>query len=249
MLAWRAPDSQNEQRLERNVSITSELVADGAVALITMDDGKANALSNEMIADLKAAIDEAAATDGVAAAVVAGREDKFSAGFDLNVMRSGDFAAMVNLVADGGDLVRHAYLAPLPIVAACTGHALAAGALLLLGCDVRIGAAGPYKIGVNEVAIGMVLPDWAMTICRERLSKRHLQRAVATARVTDADPAVDVGFLDAAVASDAVVATAIEHAASFTALDRGAYSKTMQNFRTEVGDRMAFEIARDRDVV
>jgi len=231
------------------VGISTERVADGTVALITMDDGKANALSKQMIADLTAAIDEAAADQNVAAAVIAGREDKFSAGFDLNVMRSGDFAAMVDLVADGGDLVRHAYAAPLPIVAACTGHALAAGALLLLGCDLRVGAIGPYKLGVNEVAIGMVLPDWAMTICRERLSKRHLQRAVATARVTDAEVAVDVGFLDLAVAPEAVVETAIEHAASFTALDRGAYSKTMQRFRNEVGDRMAFEIARDRGAV
>ena len=73
------------------------------------------------------------------------------------------------------------------MVAACTGHALAAGALLLLGCDVRVGADIDCKIGLNEVAIGLVLPDWALTIAAERLSRRHLQMAVATARVTDAE--------------------------------------------------------------
>ena len=229
--------------------ITSERVADGTVALITMDDGKANALSKQAIADLVAAIDEAEADTTVVAAVVAGREGKFSGGFDLNVMRSGDFPAMIDLVADGGDLVRHTYMSGLPIIAACTGHALAAGALLLLGCDVRVGAVGDYKIGVNEVAIGMVLPDWAMTICRERLSKRHLQRAVATARITDGPDAIDVGFLDVAVELDQVVPRAIEEAASFANLDRPSYAKTMTQFRGEVAQTMANQIAADRAVV
>jgi len=231
------------------MTITSERVADGAVALISMDDGKANAFTKNGIADLRAAIDEAAADPSVAAAVVAGREGRFSGGFDLNVMRSGDFPAMIDLVADGGDLVRHTYTCELPIVAACTGHALAAGALFLLGCDLRVGSTGDYKIGVNEVAIGMVLPDWAMTICRERLSKRHLQRAVATARVTNGSDAVDAGFLDIAVELDQVLPRAIEEAAAFAALDRASYAKTMTQFRDDIGQMMATQIAADRSAV
>ena len=70
---------------------------------------------------------------------------------------------------------------------------------MLLGCDVRIGADIDCKIGLNEVAIGMVLPDWALTIAQDRLSRRHIQLAVATAQVTDGDGAVDAGFLDEVV--------------------------------------------------
>ena len=227
-------------------NITNTREADGTVALITMDDGKANALSKEMIADLRAAIDEAAADENVVAAVVAGREGKFSAGFDLNVMNSGDMGAVVDLVADGGDLVRHAFGCDLPIVAACTGHALAAGALLLLGCDIRIGADGPSKIGVNEVAIGMVLPDWAMTICRERLNPLFLQPAVANARITDPAGAVEVGFLDSVVPPEKVVEAAVEAAASLAPLHRGAYRGTMKSFRGGVLDQMSAEVAADR---
>jgi enoyl-CoA hydratase len=120
---------------------------------------------------------------------------------------------------------------------------------LLLGCDLRVGATGEFKIGVNEVAIGMVLPDWAMTICRERLSKRHLQRAVATARITDAATAVDVGFLDIAVEPDQVIARAIEEAATFSSLDRVAYAGTMRQFRGDVATTMARQIATDRATV
>ena len=231
------------------MSITSELVADGTVALITMDDGKANALSKDAIAALVGAVDEAAVNPDLAAVVIAGREGRFSGGFDLNVMRSGDFAAMVDLVADGGNLVRHLYRCEIPVVAACTGHALAAGAFMLLGCDMRVGAIGDYKIGMNEVAIGMVLPDWAMTISRERISKRHLQRAVATARITDAEGAIDAGFIDVAVPLEDVVSRAVEEAASYAALDRAAYAKTMENFRGDVSDTMAAQVAADRAAI
>lgn len=226
--------------------ITTSTVADGTVSLINIDDGKANALSKDAIADIRSAIDAATVNPDIVAAVIAGRDGVFSAGFDLNVMRSGDMAAMIDLVADGGDLVRHIYRCDIPVVAACTGHALAAGALMLLGCDIRIGATGDYKIGVNEVAIGMVLPDWAMTICRERLDPLHLQRAVANARITDAAGAVEAGFLDAAVAPDEVVDRAVAEAAALAGLDRAAYAGTMQQFRDVVASTMADQAATDR---
>ena len=171
-----------------------------AVTVLHVDDGKVNALSFELIAAIKAAVEAADADDAVGAVVIHGREGKFSAGFDLGVMMAGDMAETVRLVADGGDLVRTLYGCGVPVVAACTGHALAAGALMLLGCDVRIGADAPAKIGLNEVAIKMVLPAWALTITEARLSKRHLQRAIVNARVTAPADAVDAGFLDEVVA-------------------------------------------------
>ena len=134
---------------------------------------------------------EAEVQAAVGAVVLHGRPGTFSAGFDLGVMTGTDLGAIIDLVADGGDLVRRLYGSSVPVVAACTGHALAAGALVLLGCDVRIGADVDAKIGLNEVAIKMVLPDWAFTIAGERLSRRHLPRAVANARLTSPADAVD----------------------------------------------------------
>ena len=226
--------------------ITTSTVADGTVRLISIDDGKANAFSKDAIADIRAAIDEAAAAEDIAAVVVAGRDGVFSGGFDLNVMRSGDMAAVVDLVADGGELVSHVYRCDIPVVAACTGHALAAGALFLLGCDIRVGASGDFKIGVNEVAIGMVLPDWGLTICRERLDPRHLQRAVANAHITDAPGAVEAGFLDVAVDPSEVIERAIIEAAALGALDRNAYAGTMRQFRDQVATTMTNQAAADR---
>lgn len=217
-----------------------------SVLVVHLDDGKANALSSAMITAISAAIDEAEADSSVSAVVLHGREGKFCAGFDLNVMRGGDIAAMSALVSDGGALVQRLYGASVPVVAACTGHALAAGALLLLGCDVRIGSDAPCKIGLNEVAIGMVLPDWAMTISVERLSRRHLQRAVATAEVTDGAGAVQAGFLDHVVPDTEVLDAAVAAAAAMSQLDRRAYAGTVRSLRGSVLELMGTQIASDR---
>ena len=177
------------------------------------------------------------------AMVVHGRPGKFSGGFDLNVMRGGDLAAMSNLVSDGGDLVRTFYAATVPVVAACTGHAIAAGALMLLGCDVRIGSDIQCKIGLNEVAIGMVLPDWAFTIAVDRLNQGHLQRAVANARLTDAAEAVAAGFLDEVAPESEVLEVAVARAeelrgAQWSGLRRnGAQVARRRNRRHGAADR------------
>lgn len=217
-----------------------------SVLVVHLDDGKANALSSSMIGAIGAALDQAEADDSIGAVVLHGREGKFCAGFDLSVMRGGDISAMANLVCDGGELVSRLYGSSIPVVAACTGHALAAGALLLLGCDVRIGADVDCKIGLNEVAIGMVLPDWAFNIAIERLSRRHLQLAVATARITDARGAVDVGYLDEVAPVDAVLDTAVARATELATLNGRAYAGTVRALRGELLAEMATQIASDR---
>ncbi|MGA1062602.1 MAG: crotonase/enoyl-CoA hydratase family protein, partial [Ilumatobacteraceae bacterium] len=184
----------------------------GLVRIVTMDDGKANAFSLEVINDLRGLLREAEADDETRSLVIAGREGRFSGGFDLSAMRAGDVDAVVELVAAGGALVADLYASPLTVVAAATGHAVAAGALVLLGCDHRVGVDGPVKIGLNEVAIGMVLPPWALIIARDRRSKRYFHSSTTNARLFDGRTAVDAGFLDEVVAAESVVERAIEKA-------------------------------------
>ena len=217
------------------------------VLVVHLDDGKANALSFDVIDGILAAICEAENDDQIGAVVVHGREGKFSAGFDLGVMMADDQSAIVNLVANGGELVRALYGCSVPVVAASTGHALAAGALMLLGCDVRIGADLPAKVGLNEVAIKMVLPDWALTIAGARLSKRHMQRSIVNARITTPADAVGVGFLDEVVPADELLDRAIAAAAELAAtLDPRAYAGTIRAFRQETLDEMDTHIAAAR---
>ena len=222
----------------------------GPVVVLHLDDGKANALSFDLIAAMVAAIEAADGDDAVGAVVVHGREGRFSGGFDLGVMLGDDTSAIVNLVADGGDLVRTMYGCGVPVVAACTGSAVAAGALMLLGCDVRVGADVPAKIGLNEVAIKMVLPDWAFTIIGDRLSRRHIQRATTNARLTSPREAVDVGFLDEVVPADRLLDRSVEIATQLAeTLDPSAYAGTVAKMRGSVLERMATQAADFRALV
>ena len=165
-----------------------------SVATVTMDDGKVNVLSLRMIHDVSLALDRAL-DDAAVVVVLAGRPGVFSAGFDLPVLRAGGPNANSMLRA-GFDLAERVLSYPRPVVIACTGHAIAMGAFLLLSGDYRVGAAGQYKITANEVAIGVTMPWAAVEICRQRLIPAHFNRAVILAEQYQPDSAVEAGFLD-----------------------------------------------------
>jgi enoyl-CoA hydratase len=153
------------------------------VAVLNIDDGKANALSPTLIAALHAGLDRAEREAG--AVMLVGRPGRFSAGFDLSIMTSG-LEGLRGLVKAGAELLLRTYLYPRPVVTACTGHALAAGALVLLASDLRVGARGQFKIGLNEVAIQLTLPVFGMEQARDRLAPCWF--TAATTRGTPGSP-------------------------------------------------------------
>lgn len=217
------------------------------VAHATIANGKANALSPDVIAQLEAALSRAedAGEQEVGALLITGSPGMFSGGFDLAIMRSGAGAAG-KLVTDGGALITRMLGSEMPVVIACSGHAVAAGALLLLGADERIGAQGAFRIGLIETELGMVLPGWAAELARERLSPRELQLATVGARMYDPDGARRAGYLDEVVAPEALAATALEAALRWAKLPRGAYRGQVRMNRGAVLGRLAEAVAADR---
>lgn len=194
------------------------------IAVVTIDDGRANALSGEVIDQLGGALDRAEREEA-AAVVMIGRPGRFCAGFDLTVMRSNAHDRRV-LVERGAHLFLRMAEFPRPIVVACTGHALAAGAVWLTSVDWRMGADIDAKIGLNEVAIGLPLPIFAAELARERLSKRHFMAAVVHARVYSPKDAVDAGYLDEVRPEGELVAAAKQKAAALGALPDPAFRLT-----------------------
>jgi len=194
-----------------------------SIAVVTLDDGKVNVLSRQMLRDIDGALDRAVA-DG-ATVVLTGRPGVFSAGFDLRVLRAGGEEALALLRA-GFELAARVLSFPEPVVIACTGHAIAMGAFLLLSGDYRVGAAGPYKITANEVAIGLTMPRPAVEICRQRLVPAHFNRAVVNAEVYPPEAAAVAGFLDRVVGEAQLADAARDVAQQLRALDRHAHAAT-----------------------
>jgi enoyl-CoA hydratase len=197
------------------------------VAVLGFDDGKANALSHASMAALDGALDRAQAD---AAVVLVGRPGRFSAGFDLQEMMAGPERARA-LVTRGAELLLRAYLLPMPLVVACTGHALAGGALLVLTGDVRLAARGAFRIGLNEVQIGLPMPVLAMELARDRLHPQHLTASTLFAAVGDPEQGLAAGWVDEVVDGAALLDRAVERAKALAALPRDAYAKTKRTLR------------------
>jgi enoyl-CoA hydratase len=206
-----------------------------SIATITMDDGKVNVLSPDMIAELNRAFDRAMADQAVV--VLTSTARTFSAGFDLGVLGGGGAAAYA-LVRSGFELAARLLSFPRPVVIACPGPAVAMGVFLLLSGDHRVGAAGSYKITVNEVALGMTLPLPAIEICRQRLAPAHFNRAVLLAEGYSPGDAVAAGFLDQVVPAADLAAAARAAATAAAKLDMAAHAATKLLVREETLTRI-----------
>jgi enoyl-CoA hydratase len=216
------------------------------VATIAMDDGKVNCLSPRMLGELNEALDRAESDR--ATVLLTGREGRFSAGFDLAVVRAGGEQARLMFRA-GFELAQRLLSFPTPVVVGCTGHAVAMGAFLLLSADVRIGAEGPFRITANEVAIGLTMPRAAVVLCRQRLTPAAFNRAVIVAEVHSPETAVTAGFLDRMVPAGEVGRAARETAVAVSGLDMAAHAATKLRARADVLDALRAGIEADDAVM
>lgn len=206
------------------------LTQQGPVATITMDDGKANAMSFDMAAQLNTALDEA--EKNADAIVLAGGAKCFCAGFDLEVMKAGG-EGRDRLMQDGFALSYRLLNCERPVVAACSGHALAMGAILLLSCDYRIGAQTGAKIGLNEIAIGVDMPQYGVDLVRDRLALPAQIPALANAVIYTPEQAAAVGFLDETVAGDGFEKRLSDVTSYFATLDKPAHIKAKRALRAD----------------
>ena len=212
------------------------------IAVIRLDDGKANAVSHALINDLTAGL--ARAAQEAKAVILTGRPGRFSAGFDLSVLKSGPDAARA-LVTAGAEMLLQIFTHPQPVIAASTGHSIAAGAFMLLASDTRLGTEGDFKIGLNEVAIGMTLPEFGMMFARERLSKRHFTNAAIQARLYNPTDAVDVGFLDRVCSAATLLDEALTEARLLAELDLPSYGRTKERARGKAADQVRMSLEED----
>ena len=200
------------------------------IATLTMDDGKANAMSVAMLRALNDALDRAQA-DG-AAVLLTGRAGMFSGGFDLAVFKRGP-DELYRMLEAGARITERLLSYPKPVVAACSGHAVAMGLFLLLSTDVRIGVDSGARLQANEVQIGLTLPHFAIEVCRQRLTPAHLNLVAATAAPYTPEQALAAGLLDELVPAASLAAVARERTAKLLTLNPEAFTATKLRLRAE----------------
>tara|TARA_R110002033_G_scaffold15887_1_gene44484 strand:+ start:7676 stop:8341 length:666 start_codon:yes stop_codon:yes gene_type:complete len=213
------------------------LSIEGGIAEIQLDDGKVNALSETMLEQLLAAIEEAAQAD--AALLICGRPGCFSGGYDRKLIDAGGPAC--DAMRAAGDRLTLALLDyPAPLVIASTGHAMAKAAFVLLLGDYRVGAEGDFRIGLNEVAIGMTMPDGAMLQAQARLAPNWLNRCALQAEYLTPRQSLEAGFFDELQSAEQLLERAREKVRQLAKLDRRAYRET----RTLLHARLRMQLGK-----
>lgn len=215
------------------------------VHIISLNNGKVNAISPEVIEQINNALDKA--EQQAAVVILTGQAGIFSGGFDLKTMKQSSEAAIA-LVTAGSTLSRRMLAFPTPIIGLCSGHAIAKGAFLMLSCDYRIGCAGEFKIGLNEVAIGMTMHQAGIEIARNRIPTHYLTRAVINAELFSPNAAIEAGFLDKVVEAEQLMNTAMMVAKHMQTLNMAAHQGTKLKMRQAILSSLDAAIIEDQKI-
>ncbi len=208
------------------MSETFSYALQDGLAEVTMDDGKVNAMSDPFFDGLNSVLDQAE-KDAARAVIIKGRPGLFSAGLNLKVLPTLDQQALAATMTAFGRTMLRVYGFPIPTVAAVSGHAIAGGAVLMLACDLRVMADGPHRIQLNETAIGLTLPSWAIAIAERGIPDRWHTEAILHARPYTPEEALDRGIIDEiARPADRLVEAARARATVVASLDTAAYGAT-----------------------
>ncbi|MCE5232196.1 MAG: enoyl-CoA hydratase/isomerase family protein [Mizugakiibacter sp.] len=192
-----------------------------------------NALNPALVRALRTAVEDAPG-EGATALLLSGSPGMFSAGLDVPELLALDRARFEPFWRDFFGLCAALARSPIPAAAAVTGHSPAGGAVLALMCDWRVMAHGPFKIGLNEVQVGLTVPGCIQAALRRLLGSHRAERLLVAGAMLDAEQARAVGFVDELADVDHVVAHALTWLRELLALPRKAMLETRAMARADL---------------
>jgi enoyl-CoA hydratase/carnithine racemase len=210
----------------------------GAVSELRLDRPPANALSPELVAALRAAVESAPAA-GARALVLSGAPGMFSGGLDVPHLITLDRQAILAAWRDFYGLLRSLAASPIPIAAAVTGHSPAGGAVLAIFCDARFMAEGDFKIGLNEVQVGIPMPPVIYQGLRRLVGPRQAERLCVGGPLFPPAEALRIGLVDELAPPQLVVERAVEWCRSLLALPPEAMASTRRLVRAGLASLFA----------
>lgn len=204
------------------------------LATITLNRGKSNALDRELITELGDMLNNIAADDHVGGVILTGNAPFFSAGLDLVALYNYNeeeaksfWALFLNFTANLVSFKK-------PIVAAISGHSPAGGCVMALACDYRIMAEGQYIIGLNEVPVGIIVPNSIFQLYSFWIGKAEATRSLLTGRLYNPEEALKVGLVDEVVKNESLLTAAERKIKKFMELESNTWSQSKLNIRQEL---------------
>ena len=211
-----------------NVTIKDRL------ALITLNRGKSNALNREMITELTDMLYNIGNDDNIGGVVITGKEHFFSAGLDLIELYSynaEEIKSFWKLFLDFGAKIT---AFKKPMVAAINGHAPAGGCVIALACDARVMAEGKYIIGLNEVPVGIIVPESIFQLYAFWLGKAHASRSLLEGKLFSPEEALQTGLVDELVNPNTIMTAAERKIRKYMAFEPNTWQQSKLNIRKEL---------------
>lgn len=198
-----------------------------------LDRPPVNALDPDLVEALEKALVKAP-EQGARAIVLSGSPGMFSAGLDVPALLALDRERMSRFWGSFFGLLRRLGESPVPVIAALTGHSPAGGAVLAIFCDYRIAAEGDFRIGLNEVQVGLPVPGVVYGALRRLTGSREAERLAVRGSLVDPQEALRTGLVNELTPPDRVVERALEEAAGLLALPARALATTRQTARADL---------------
>jgi enoyl-CoA hydratase len=211
-----------------------KLESHGDIALLRMDDGKANAMNPEFFAGLNRALD---AAGEASALVLVGARNFFSGGLDLPYLASQPRPEIEHAYEALHGTMMRLFLLPAPVVAAVNGHAIAGGCILAFQADALVMSRGEFKFGLNEARLGLPLPAFVVETFRERVSPRVLQRMTLEGPLFSPDEALAAGLIDEICEPKETESRATARAEELAHIPRAAFAESKRLLREPASRR------------
>lgn len=192
-----------------------------------------NALNPDLVGALREAV-IAAPSRGARGIVLSGHSGMFSAGLDVPTLLQLDRAEMGAFWKEFMGLCEALGRSPIPIAAAITGHSPAGGAVLTLYCDYRIMARGEFRIGLNEVQVGLVVPEIIQAAMRRLIGAHKAERLMVAGAMVDSEEAYRIGLVDELAETEFVVGRAISWLQELLGKPPQAMSETRRIARSDL---------------
>lgn len=213
---------------------TLQLRKEEEYSILSFDRGKSNPMNLQMFEEMIAVLKELKSDSSVKGVIITGKENFFSSGLDLPEIMSYDKVKTRLFWESFMDMIIELVSFPKPLISAITGHAPAGGCIVAVACDYRIMAGGNYKIGLNEIPVGITVPRHIFELYAFWVGRHRAYQFLMEGRLMNPQQASDAGLIDMVVPAEQVLETAERKMAQYLKFDQNTWSKTKLNLRRDL---------------